>query len=292
VVVDPKTNRIVDDIVVGRRPTAVAVGEGGVWVLNAADKTVQKIDPAHDRVIRTTGVPDVFTNGIVPYFTVGAGAVWVGQDRTILKLDPVYNAPAQSYAPPLPVVLHPESVGGIAVGARSLWVLSGPSIIRVDGSGGRVQARGIVDPLDAVNLMAFGNGALWLVGAGPGNRPGSLGGLARVDPMTNAGQVLLPSFASGAHGLAVDADGVWANASDGLYRTDPSGAGVSAVIDVGTRPGGVAARRGYGVWAASTGDSAVYRVDPATNNVVKAVRLPVRPDAVAAGYGRIWISVY
>ena len=56
-VIDPKTNRVVADIGVGQRPTAVAVGEGGVWVLNADDRTVQKIDPASEGVVRTTGVP-------------------------------------------------------------------------------------------------------------------------------------------------------------------------------------------------------------------------------------------
>jgi YVTN family beta-propeller protein len=281
-VLDPRTNRVVADIPVGRRPTALAVGEGGIWVLNADDKTVQKIDPARDRVVRTTGVPDVYTNGIVPNLTVGEGAVWVGQEKTVLELDPSYNSPAQDIAAPLPAVYHPSPIAVIAVGAGSLWVASGPSIIRIDASNGRVQAQGIDDPLNRPALMAFHDGALWLLG----------GGLARIDPGTNAGQLLIPNVAAVAHGFALDSDGIWANASEGLYRIDPSGTRVTAVIDVGPRPGGVAARDGYGVWAASTGDSAVYRVDPTTNKVVKVIRLSVRPDAVTAGYGRIWISVY
>ena len=52
-VIDPATDRIVADIPVGATPTSVAVGEGGVWVLNADDRTVSKIDARRLRVERT-----------------------------------------------------------------------------------------------------------------------------------------------------------------------------------------------------------------------------------------------
>jgi DNA-binding SARP family transcriptional activator len=43
-VVDPRTNEVVDDIRVGDYPTAVAAGNGSVWVGNGGDNTVQWID--------------------------------------------------------------------------------------------------------------------------------------------------------------------------------------------------------------------------------------------------------
>ena len=42
-VVDPRTNKVVDDIRVGDYPTAIAAGNGSIWVGNAGDNTVQRI---------------------------------------------------------------------------------------------------------------------------------------------------------------------------------------------------------------------------------------------------------
>ena len=49
-VIDPATDRIVADIPVGVTPSSIAAGEGGVWVLNADDRTLSKIDPGSLRV--------------------------------------------------------------------------------------------------------------------------------------------------------------------------------------------------------------------------------------------------
>jgi DNA-binding SARP family transcriptional activator/class 3 adenylate cyclase len=57
----------------GNTPSTIAVGEGAVWVLNAGDRTLSKIDPETRRIVKTFG-----TGGTTTDLAVGEGAVWVG----------------------------------------------------------------------------------------------------------------------------------------------------------------------------------------------------------------------
>src|SRR5262245_33302867 len=54
--IDPQRSRVVGHVRVGRRPVALAIGHGSVWVANADDGTVSRIDPARGDVIRTIGI--------------------------------------------------------------------------------------------------------------------------------------------------------------------------------------------------------------------------------------------
>ena len=53
---DPATNRVVASIPVGSRPATVAAGAGGVWVGDARDGTVTRVDPATRKVVKTIGI--------------------------------------------------------------------------------------------------------------------------------------------------------------------------------------------------------------------------------------------
>jgi hypothetical protein len=214
--IDPHTNRIVADIGTGQRPTAVAVGEGGVWVLNADDRTVQEIDPARQAVARTTGVPEsvssATSSGLAypPVFAVGEGAVWVGQDTTLLKLDPTHNLPGQSVPVPgtdrakagplAPGATSPGArLRGVAIGAGSIWLARDDSkVFRLDPSRGKAVAPSIDVPVGSlaglIPIMAFGNDALWLTDA-------SDPGLVRVDPETNAAVATFRAFRPMSTGL-------------------------------------------------------------------------------------------
>jgi YVTN family beta-propeller protein len=69
--VDPEASSSAT-IRVGDMPSAVAVGEGAVWVANAGDGTVSRIEPRTGEVTRTIKV-----GGRPEGLAVGAGAVWV-----------------------------------------------------------------------------------------------------------------------------------------------------------------------------------------------------------------------
>jgi DNA-binding SARP family transcriptional activator len=56
-VVSPQTGKVVADVPIGGRPVAIAVGAGAVWVANADDQTVLRIDPKTFKVVKTIGEP-------------------------------------------------------------------------------------------------------------------------------------------------------------------------------------------------------------------------------------------
>jgi DNA-binding SARP family transcriptional activator len=68
VAIDPSRARVVARIPVGSTPSAIAVGEGSVWALNADDKTVSQINPKTRTLVKTFG-----TGGIPTELAAGAG---------------------------------------------------------------------------------------------------------------------------------------------------------------------------------------------------------------------------
>ena len=72
-------------ISVGNGPSALAVGEGAVWVVNRHDGTLSRIDPATNAVAGRAA-----SAAIRPRSPSGQGAVWVagGEEGTVVRVDP------------------------------------------------------------------------------------------------------------------------------------------------------------------------------------------------------------
>jgi virginiamycin B lyase len=85
--VDPATGRVVARIRVGLVSYDVAAGGGSIWVTNREGQTVQRIDPARNRVVKTVRFP---RTGKPAGVTWAAGAVWIGDDygNSIYRLNP------------------------------------------------------------------------------------------------------------------------------------------------------------------------------------------------------------
>jgi class 3 adenylate cyclase/streptogramin lyase len=92
--------------------TAVAAGEGGVWVLDAIEGTVWQIDPIQNEVKRTISV-DAGAKAI----TVGFGSVWVANPVSglIYRIDP-------SSGEVIERIKVAERVSGLAPAGGVLWV--------------------------------------------------------------------------------------------------------------------------------------------------------------------------
>jgi YVTN family beta-propeller protein len=71
----------VTTIRVGDGPVAIVFGEGSVWVANANDHTISRIDPKTDDVTATIKLGNVSVRGIA----VGAGKVWVTAQSPSIK---------------------------------------------------------------------------------------------------------------------------------------------------------------------------------------------------------------
>ncbi|MDP2055877.1 MAG: hypothetical protein Q8L75_19745 [Acidobacteriota bacterium] len=116
--VNPHNNEIVETIEVGPKPGRLAVGEGGVWVLNRGDGTVTRIDPASNKVVATITVGDGLAEGEI---AVGLGSVWISAPGVpLVRIDPRTNKAVQRFTGP--------GGGAVLVAHGSLWVAAGPNL--------------------------------------------------------------------------------------------------------------------------------------------------------------------
>jgi YVTN family beta-propeller protein len=107
----PETSRKIGDVNVGRGPSGVAVGGGAVWVADAGDDAVSRIDP-RSRSVTTIPV------GHAPLgIAYGEGGVWVAnsQDGTVSRIDP-------RTAKVVKTIKIGGSPTGIAAGDGYVWV--------------------------------------------------------------------------------------------------------------------------------------------------------------------------
>ena len=102
---------MVAPVTVGHAPSALAVGEGAVWVVNRTDGTVSRIDPETNSVSWSVGVGHDPTA-----VAVGEGAVWVagGEDGTVARVDPDGPRKAQRFK-------VGSSPSALAVAGGSVW---------------------------------------------------------------------------------------------------------------------------------------------------------------------------
>jgi len=180
----------VDRIHVGNVPTAVAFGFGSIWVTNAGDQSVTRLDARTGRHPATIPTGDV-GRGI----TVGGDAVWVSDDAAgrVSRIDPRSNQ-----------VTDRIGVGngatGLAYGAGAVWVAN-----RLDGTVSRI------DPISdvATTLTVGGSPAgITVVGREVWVSDESGGRILRIDPRRNR---VVASVKTGnrTEGITLAANRIW-----------------------------------------------------------------------------------
>jgi DNA-binding beta-propeller fold protein YncE len=155
--VDPRTNQIVQVTRVGRRPDALAVGAGAVWVVNWRDRTISRID-ATGAVETIGGVPRA------DHLVVDGDNLWVSSfDRSsVARINARTGEVVESLGVPS------EHAEGLAVGGGYLWITN-PATERGQGieTVSRVELRSgkVVSTIRVGTTPifdAFGYGALWV----------------------------------------------------------------------------------------------------------------------------------
>src|SRR5581483_9582450 len=151
-----KSNRITGFAPVGERPIAVAVGAGAVWVANADDGTVDRLDPKTGRIVRTIGI-----GADINDVATGFDSVWVadGNDGTVTRIDPSVNQVEQTIAPSPRAALAADPVFFVATDDRYVWATRGAELLRIDPATNAVTGR---LRLGAANALATGGGFVWL----------------------------------------------------------------------------------------------------------------------------------
>src|SRR5205823_5067476 len=127
--VDPASNRVVATGFAGFAASAIAFGEGALWIANATDNTVSVFSPETNRK-----VGDVNVGRLPSGVTVGGGAVWVADagDDAVSRIDPGSRSVTT-----IPVGKAPV---GIVYGEGGVWVANSEdgTVSRIDPGRGKV----------------------------------------------------------------------------------------------------------------------------------------------------------
>lgn len=273
---DPKANRIVAGIPVGRDATAIDVTGNFVWIASERERTVSRVDSRTNR-ITTIGEPhpvtylshddrgNVYASGFdFPY-------VWQIDPRTV-QIVRSFRVKTRAL--------------GLSIGGGSLWVVDrlANAVTRID-----LAQRRVADTIKVgVNPLAsaFGYGSLWVAN-------GDSGTVAVIRPGASK-PIVVPRIPS-PFGISAGAGGVWvaSNGTHAVFRIDPDTHAVVARIDLGTPTDFLTnvSAGPHGVWAIS--DHHLVRIDPATDRVTARIRFPrgTEPKAVATTDDFVWITV-
>jgi YVTN family beta-propeller protein len=280
-VIDPRTNTVVKQVLVGVRPDSIAVGDGSVWVANLADKTLSRIDPhtlnATPRTITLNATP----TGVA----VGPGAVWVadGANGTLVRVSPEYSQVVKT----IPNLAGPVRVSGgphgsVALGYGSVWVAYGSTA--VDRVNPRTYKWRIVGYAGfGSSGIAYSKGSLWI----PNETANTI---TRFSSLTND-KIHDYNVGSSPSGVAVGGGAVWVTdtGSNAVSRVDPA-ANTVTTTSVGRAPVGIAYGEGS-VWVANSGSGTVSRLNPGTGKVISTIPVGGSPTGIAAGSGLVWVTV-
>jgi DNA-binding SARP family transcriptional activator/ABC-type branched-subunit amino acid transport system substrate-binding protein/sugar lactone lactonase YvrE len=288
--IDAESGNVGRAVVVGTTPTAVASGEGAVWVLDADTRTLSRYEPNEDTI-------STFATGATPTdLTVGAGGVWVGNGRrlsssqfvgpvatSVARIDPHSQTERASIELPQQGGSFSNLVENhLAVTDDALWAVAPDfSLVRVDARSFAVTNVARPFPVQAV---ATGSAGVWALGTD--------GAVARLDPST--GKVLARTRvpATSVAGIAVGTDAAWVTSpSDGiLWRVTADAEPTLGSVAVGQGAGDVAAGDET-VWIANPLSGTVTQVSTATTAVVRTVQLGGVPRSLAVDGDRVWASV-
>ena len=280
-VIDPESDRVVADVVVGARPEAVAADKRSVWVANVADGTVSQIDVDSRRVAAT-----IVPNLAVEALAAGPGSVWIADSERgrAVRADADIGTVADSV--PFPTTSeHPGTTASAALGLGSVWVTNPKlaRVFRIDAATRRVSSQ--VDVGNDAAGVAVGAGAVWVADSTDNT-------VIRIVPAGGGAVTDTIPLGNGPGAIAASEEAIWvANSGDGtVSRIDPATSAVKAEIPVGRRPSGIAVGAGA-VWVANSLSGTVSRIDPRVDRVTKTIEVGGAPRSLAVAGGHVWVSV-
>jgi len=276
-VIDPQRSRIVGHVLVGRRPVALAIGHGSVWVANADDGTVSRIHQDRREVTRTIGIGAPAID-----LAVATDAVWVanGSDGTVSRIDPNADSVVETIDLRGSSELAWNTVYAVDADDDSVWIAAGPrNVVRIDPTTNEPSA--IVDVGHVPVGLTLGQEALWVVT--------SAERALRIEPHTNAATIEVSTGYPVA--LTAGKQAVWVSDTRGqVWRINPDTGTVTQTTPVGGALVGLCATDGA-VFAANNADGTVVQIDPQDGRVVALIPVGHAPTDVGSLNGAIWVSI-
>ena len=262
---------------IGRRPRAIAVLDGDVWVISATRERVARI---RADTMRPHGTQPRIGRGAVSIAAHGH-SVWVAVTRQsrVVELDSRTGRVRRRLRIPVDPI-H------VAAGPGGLWVVghernAGPDVLfHYDHGGDRL---GHDEVSDDVTALVVGGGMAWIAHAGAAPRILGYDSKLRLRHRTwPEGRVTWLAYGGGR---------LWASVSDddSVVRYDPRTR--QDVRDDAVRsPTGLAVA-GRRLFVANTTGHTIVVIDPESLEPVgEPLPVPLNPWAVAAGAGHVWVS--
>jgi DNA-binding SARP family transcriptional activator len=289
VAIDPATNEPTGSIALEPRPTATAVqatdiafGYGSVWVSDAGQQVVLKIDPKKRVVADAIGV-----GADVQALAVGFGSIWVadGNSATVTRIDPNRDRVTKT--------IRLGSSGGtpnvsfaIATGAGAVWVTGGDGLVeRIDPETNRVVERMLVgDPETLTANARF----VWC-----GTRSGEIVRITPAKPHARVTRFAATTDKGNGLRIRVRGDALWAvvpGTSFEVWQYDTRTGRLVSTLDAGELVRALAVARNA-VWVPLYREGEVISVDPVRNEITKRIFLRAGVSFVAVGDATIWAVI-
>jgi DNA-binding SARP family transcriptional activator/streptogramin lyase len=274
--IDQAGTKIESYVGVGTDPVAIAVSPRGVWVANAQDGTVDRLDPATGELMRT---PIGIGTADLSDIAVGFGSVWVadGNGGTVTQIDPRINQVESTNPPHARPTVAPTPVFYVAVDSHHVWATRGKQLLRIDPRRNRIENRVTVGTPTG---LATGGDYVWVTTLS--------GQLLRIDPRTMK-RTGGPAFDSGVYAPVYAHGSLWLIVGDEVHEIDPITLDTKDVVPAGANPASLAADS-VALWAVDFRDGDLTRVALGGRRHT-SVHVGKSLSAVATGGGFTWVAV-
>jgi len=194
--IDPASLEIVARIPVGAAPyRGVAIGSDAVYIPNAGDDTISKVDPTTNAVIAT--FPTTLGGDSEGSIGVSGDSLWVVAGEGVLnRLDSSTGAVLSAAA--IPTDAH-----GVVVDGGCVWVTSSANnaVAQIDVATGGTLNTIAIEP--GPRFLTAGGGSVWVLSQGSGK-------VTRIDSGTGAVVATIDVHAPGPGGdISYGEGGVW-----------------------------------------------------------------------------------
>jgi DNA-binding SARP family transcriptional activator len=277
--IDPTTGRITADVPIGGQPVAMTLGGGSLWVANADDQTVIRINPKTRKVEDTIGGLGTDLSDLAFAF----GSVWVagGNDGTLMRIDPGDRGIRQ-----VDLALErgpePQPVFLVATGAGSVWITRGNQVLQIDPRNDEVITRTSVFRPRALGV---GEGSAWATTEDEH--------VLRIDPRRGE-KIVDKDLSLSTYFPLVYGGSLWLIAAEApplVLRLEPGTLAQQGVIQFPKQfPFDLAGGEGA-LWTADHDGGLVWRIDPTTTRATRLADIGLHPVSIAAGAGAVWVGV-
>jgi outer membrane protein assembly factor BamB len=280
----PNPDRTARPKAVERLPIAGSLGPivgafRSVWAVDTSGRLI-RIDPVSRDVIGSLDVPA--RTGLA----AGAGAMWVGDDQAIQRID----ARSGRVVARIPLrTPRGDAFGlvGLEFAGRYAWGVGGEGLLRIDLQRNRADRFVPIDGAGLVRGAALQDGVLWVIARSDK--------LQRFDARTGArlGSVRV-SWSPQVSLYAQNGVALTSSKLDGrIARVDLATGRELWVRDIGSRPGWLEVA-GRDVWvqiSTGHGRDRLLRLDARTGKVLSKTELPdLGVTTMAAINGQIWVG--